>query len=271
MSAIFSSISRYRRIPDVVTIDSAGQAVTSKDFRLVPPMDGTFRHTVVDIDRLDHLGFKYYDQPRDWWRILDANPEFVAPDALLGSDPFATTAYEIAWAGPGPVPPWSMLFEALAPLPGVIGAWTGTADAPVPAVRVIDGPLAFTLAVGMVAQLDTSTRTQQPTASLAAALTANGVVLSADVRISKIAPTAWRIVDLADLSVRTFRFDPVGNVVNVDVGTFRHDWVVTVVHNRALVAATDVLAAIEALGFQAGPPREVRRIGKPIVIPPRTP
>ena len=267
---MFSSISRYRRIPDVVTIDSAGQAVTSKDFRPVPLVDGTFQHTVVDIDRLDHLAFKYYEQPRDWWRILDANPEFVAPEALLGSDPFSTTAYEIAWAGPGPVPPWSTLFEALAPLPGVIGAWTGTADAPVPVVSVIDGPLAFTLAAAMVAQLDTSTRSQQPTAALAAALTANGVVLSADVRVSKIAPAAWRIVDLADLSVRTFRLDPVANLVIVDVGTFRHDWILTVVHNRALVAALDLLSAIEALGFQTGPPREVRRLGKPIIIPPRT-
>jgi hypothetical protein len=270
MSAMFSSISRYRRIPDVVTIDSAGQAVTSKDFRLVPAIDATFRHTVVDVDRLDHLAFKYYEQPRDWWRILDANPEFLSPDALLGSDRFSTTAYEIAWAGPGPVPPWSTLFETVAPLPGVLGVWTGTADAPVPTVTVIAGPLAFSLAAGMVTQLDTSTRTQQPTASLAAGLAANGVVLSADVRISKIAPTAWRIVDLADLSIRTFRFDPAANVVNVDVGAFRHDWVVTVAHNRALVAPTDVLAAVEALGFLAGPPGEIRRIGKPIFIPPRT-
>ena len=79
---MFSRISRYRKLPDIVTTDSHGRTLPSKTLRLLPQVAGTFRHTVEDVDRLDHLAYKYYQQPRKWWRIVDANPEFMSPQAL---------------------------------------------------------------------------------------------------------------------------------------------------------------------------------------------
>lgn len=40
-----------------------------------PP--GLVEHTVLDSDRLDHMANEYYKSDRRWWRILDANPEFL--------------------------------------------------------------------------------------------------------------------------------------------------------------------------------------------------
>lgn len=79
---MFSRISRYRKLADVVTTDAKGRKLASKSLRLPPEVSGTFLHTVEEVDRLDHLAYKYYKQPRKWWRICDANPEFMSPQAL---------------------------------------------------------------------------------------------------------------------------------------------------------------------------------------------
>lgn len=49
-----------------------------------PP--GLVEHTLKHSDRLDHLANDYYKQDRRWWRILDANPEYLYGFDLLGSD-----------------------------------------------------------------------------------------------------------------------------------------------------------------------------------------
>ncbi len=46
-----------------------------------PP--GLVEHTVLHTDRLDHLADDYYKNDRRWWRILDANPEFLYGFELL--------------------------------------------------------------------------------------------------------------------------------------------------------------------------------------------
>ena len=78
--------------------------MASKTLRLLPQVSGTFRHTVEDVDRLDHLAYKYYQQPRKWWRISDANPEFLSPQALLGKEPIVTDRFPVTFDGrPAPV------------------------------------------------------------------------------------------------------------------------------------------------------------------------
>lgn len=48
---------------------------------------GVIEHTVKAGDRLDLLARHYYNDDRLWWRIADANPEFVhAGDMLLTKD-----------------------------------------------------------------------------------------------------------------------------------------------------------------------------------------
>ena len=90
---MFSRISRYHTLPDIVTTDAEGRTFASKTLRPLPQVSGTFRHTVEDADRLDQLAYKYYREPRKWWRMSDANPEFLSPQALLGKEPIVTDRF----------------------------------------------------------------------------------------------------------------------------------------------------------------------------------
>jgi hypothetical protein len=115
---MFSTISRYRKLPDTVAIDAQGRLLASKSLRPPPTATGIFFHTVEAVDRLDHLAYKYYKQPRKWWRICDANPEFPSPQALLGKEPVATAQFPLTFAGVGQ-PPWAGLLQKLGQKIGV--------------------------------------------------------------------------------------------------------------------------------------------------------
>jgi hypothetical protein len=114
---MFSRISRYRTLPDIVTTDAKGRTLVSKTLRPVAQAPGTFRHTVEDADRLDHLAYKYYQQPIKWWRINDANPEFLSPLALLGKEPVVTDRFPVALEAAQA--PWAALVQNLAKQVGV--------------------------------------------------------------------------------------------------------------------------------------------------------
>ena len=49
-----------------------------------PP--GLAEHTVLHTDRLDHLANDYYRSNRRWWRIMDANAEFLYGFDLLDDE-----------------------------------------------------------------------------------------------------------------------------------------------------------------------------------------
>ena len=119
---MFSKISRYRKLPDVVTIDIKGRKLASKSLRLSPDVSGQFRHTIEDVDRLDHLASTYYRQPRKWWRICDANPEFLSPQALLGKEPIVTYRFPLTF---GADPAWAALLKQLSGMVGVEQAVVG--------------------------------------------------------------------------------------------------------------------------------------------------
>ena len=114
---MFSRISRYRTLPDIVATDAEGRTLVSKTLRPLPEAPGTFHHTVEDADRLDHLAYKYYRQPTKWWRLSDANPEFLSPQALLGKDPIVTAHFPLEFEGAQP--PWAALVRNLTQHVGV--------------------------------------------------------------------------------------------------------------------------------------------------------
>ena len=116
---MFAKLSRYRKLPEVVTIDVKGRALPSKSLRPLPDVTGAFLHTVEEIDRLDHLAYKYYKQPRKWWRICDANPEFMAPPTLLGKDTLITQRFPVIFSGVAETPPWADLLNHLAAVVGI--------------------------------------------------------------------------------------------------------------------------------------------------------
>jgi hypothetical protein len=81
--------------------------------RSFPEVTGIFFHTIEDSDRLDHLANKYYNRPRKWWRICDANPEFMLPQALLGKTPLITQGFPISF---NKQIPWATLRSELVSL-----------------------------------------------------------------------------------------------------------------------------------------------------------
>ncbi len=98
--------------------DAEGRPVVSKTIRLLPGVTGTFFHTIEEGDRLDHLAYKYYKEPTRWWRICDANPEFMSPQALIGKEPVVTTYFPLGFDGEG-LPSWCDLRRSLMELVGV--------------------------------------------------------------------------------------------------------------------------------------------------------
>lgn len=120
---MFSKISRYRTLPDIITTDDKSRTLESKSLRLLPEVSGEFLHTVEEVDRLDHLAYKYYKQPRKWWRICDANPEFMAPQAMLGKDPVKTARFYLSFSDHGADPPWHDLIAGLLEETGVENTW----------------------------------------------------------------------------------------------------------------------------------------------------
>jgi|GEM_PF-807614 len=115
---MFSKNSRYRNVADVVAIGPDGRELRSKDIRPQVAVSGTFQHVIEESDRLDQLANEYYKQPRKWWRICDANPDFLSPQALLGKDPVVTYRLSLSSAG-SKTPPWSQALNAVADLVGV--------------------------------------------------------------------------------------------------------------------------------------------------------
>jgi hypothetical protein len=116
---MLSRLSRYHGLPDVVDHDPRhlGRVVVGKDLRPVPDVDGTYEHTLADGDRLDQLAFTYYQQPRKWWRICDANPDFPSPLELVGRGPLRTL--RLALGAPDDRSAWAELIGALRAEPGI--------------------------------------------------------------------------------------------------------------------------------------------------------
>jgi hypothetical protein len=116
---MFSKISRYKKIEDVVVVGRDGKLAASKALRLIPEVDGEFLHTVEENDRLDHLAYKYYKQPRKWWRICDANPDYPFPPALLGKDTMVDERFPLIIDNEDDEPIWSGVLTDLNGLVGV--------------------------------------------------------------------------------------------------------------------------------------------------------
>lgn len=83
---MFLKNSRYAQLPGFDP-DPDGRA----DFqgvrpRPIPPTEGILEHTQTEDDRPDQLASEYYQANRAWWRIVDANPEFLIAGPIRAAD-----------------------------------------------------------------------------------------------------------------------------------------------------------------------------------------
>jgi hypothetical protein len=111
--------SRYREPPVALAADARGRTPATTPFRALPEVAGTFRHVVAEGERLDQIAFRYYEEPTVWWRICDANPQFVSPLALLGQDSVGAARFRLRGKATEPPPDWAMVKRALTGIVGV--------------------------------------------------------------------------------------------------------------------------------------------------------
>lgn len=83
---MFDRDSRYAKLPVKQTTDAQGRTVAYVGRRIVPDRTPAAEVTVQPGDRLDLLANRVYGDPRQNWRIRDANPDpsmDVLPDLPL--------------------------------------------------------------------------------------------------------------------------------------------------------------------------------------------
>ena len=65
--------------------------------RIVGPATGVLEHRVVDGERMDQLGMQFFNDDRRWWRVADANRNFLCATDITATnlqpedDPFDRT------------------------------------------------------------------------------------------------------------------------------------------------------------------------------------
>jgi hypothetical protein len=141
---VFDKLSRYRAVPDVAVPDATGRVVAAKDFRPLPDVTGTFRHTVLAGDRPDQLATTYYGDPLRYWQICDANPDFPSPLAMVDREPVLTTEFPVTFGGE--TPPWAALIAALDAVVGVVAVTVVEDSTLVPVRRTVGGEQVTVLA-----------------------------------------------------------------------------------------------------------------------------
>jgi hypothetical protein len=160
------------------------------------------------------------------------------------------------------------LLAALRAPVGVSAVEPGEPDQRLPMLDVFDGAVLFDIPAVLNAEFGPSIFLQQLTAPLESALTAGGLTLSANSRVSQLAPTRWRIHDRASGLFFLIVEDTAAAVLQVMDTVTRHSWQLTVTYNERNLSAADIRDQIESLGFEADAPQELTRIGKKIAIPP---
>lgn len=72
---MFDQDSRYAKLPLKETTDEEGRTVAYVARRIVPDRAAIAETAVQPGDRLDLLAHRVYGDPRQSWRIRDANPD----------------------------------------------------------------------------------------------------------------------------------------------------------------------------------------------------
>lgn len=79
---MFARGSRYENVADAAHVDGAGREITYKRLRIIPTPRGVIGHTVARQDRLDLIANRYFGDPEQFWRIVDANEGMMPPELV---------------------------------------------------------------------------------------------------------------------------------------------------------------------------------------------
>lgn len=76
--------SRYKNATSFTPLSDGSVVFAGLRAREITLAAGVIEHEVRANDRLDQLARNYYNDDRLWWRIVDANPQFVFGPDMLG-------------------------------------------------------------------------------------------------------------------------------------------------------------------------------------------
>lgn len=266
---MFNKISRYYKLDDVVTRDSDGFKLASKAIRLIDKVDAQVEHVIDSQDRLDHLGYKYYKQSKQWWRICDANRDEASPLDLLGKANKAEVVLSLRYLGYQP--DWYLLTNIQQLYPGIIELLLGYGDDLEPQRDVAQGVIRFDLPISLQTDLDAMVRSQTPLPSIATEFVTNAMPLSADLKISKLGGGLWQIEDFANQFITQLRqaANPPGDdIINVYASEVVFSWTAWIHYNTDLISQETIAQYIEALpGFDITGTDSLSKVGKKIFIP----
>lgn len=78
--------SRYRYAKAFKPLTDGTQVFSGIRAREIGAASGVIEHEVQAGQRLDQLARHYYNDDRLWWRIVDANPQFLLGLDMMGGD-----------------------------------------------------------------------------------------------------------------------------------------------------------------------------------------
>ena len=70
---MFFQGSRYANVGEHDITDGKGRVIRYKKIRFIPEARARFSHVLSDGERLDHIAYRFYQDPETFWHICDAN------------------------------------------------------------------------------------------------------------------------------------------------------------------------------------------------------
>lgn len=83
--------SRYQKPVTFANAETHSSVFQGIRHRQIGPATGVIEHQVKEGERLDLLAYHYYNNPRLWWRIVDANPDVLFAGELVLNDVLGQT------------------------------------------------------------------------------------------------------------------------------------------------------------------------------------
>ena len=117
---MFAKDSRYYKLNDVTNTDATGREMLSKPLRLTPDLSAQTYHIVDELDRIDLIAHRYFRKTKKWWRICDANTDYLSPRELLGKEPIVITRFPLLGVDTFKQFPWAQLINSLKDELGVL-------------------------------------------------------------------------------------------------------------------------------------------------------
>ncbi len=72
---MFGNTSRYHGLPTAQWTDGRGRTCSWVQLRTTIPPTSTSEYVVTSHERFDLLGYRAYGDPKQWWRVPDANKD----------------------------------------------------------------------------------------------------------------------------------------------------------------------------------------------------